>query len=206
MVPYTSRMTVRLRIAATAAAAALALAACSAGGDGDPVATQEPTENPSNAAATPDVGTLVGSDIFAVTLPIGWTQTGGVGEDTLFALSNQVTDDIPTSLNVVEDLTLVQTAPDQLATDRTDVLSTGGFGTPPPTDITDVGEYEIDGEQGSRLSYLQNVSDVPVRSEEIAVSHADTAYVITFTFAPSVSKNQRNAVVESVMDSWTWAP
>ncbi len=195
-----------LRSTVAALAAALVLTACSTGGDGDPVVNQEPTENPSNAAATPDVGTLVGSDIFAVTLPVGWTQTGGVGEDTLFAVSNQAPDDIPTSVNVVEDLTLVQMAPDQLSAERVEVLSTGGRGTPPPTDVTEVGEYEIDGDQGFRLSYLQDVTDVTMRSEEISVSHDDTAYVITFSFAPSVTKANRDKTVASVMDSWTWAP
>lgn len=195
-----------LRSTVVALAATLALTACSTGGDGDPVVNQEPTENPSNAAASPDVGTLVGSDIFAVTLPIGWTQTGGVGEDTLFAVSNQAPDDIPTSVNVVEDLTLVQMAPDQLSAERVEVLTTGGQGTPPATDVTPVGEYEIDGEEGLRLTYLKNVSDVEMRSEEISVSHDETAYVITFTFSPSVDEANRDKVIASVMDSWTWAP
>ncbi|MGJ9422519.1 hypothetical protein [Aeromicrobium sp. CF3.5] len=194
-----------LRTTAVALVAALALTACSAGGDGDPVVTQEPADNPSNAAASPDVGTLVGSDIFAVTLPIGWTQTGGVGEDTLFAVSNQAPDDIPTSVNVVEDLTLVQMAPDQLSAERIESLSTGGRGTPPPTDVTEVGEYEVDGEQGLRVSYLQDVTDVSMRSEEISVSHDETAYVITFSFSPTVTEGDRNKTIASVMDSWTWA-
>lgn len=191
-----------LRTTAVALVAALALSACS--GDGDPVVT-EPSENPSNAAASPDVGTLVGSDIFAVTLPIGWTQIDGVGEDALFAVSNQAPNDIPTSLNVVEDLTLVQMSPDQLAAERIESLNTGGDGTPPPTDVTEVGEYEVDGEQGLRIRYMTEVTDVSMRAEEISVSHDETAYVITFSFSPTVTEGDRDKTIASVMDSWTWA-
>lgn len=191
------------RSVAIVVVAMLALAACT--GSEAPEAGEASTDTPSQVSATPTPGTLVGLDPFALTLPEGWTQQETPGEMLLFAVSDDATEGIPTAVSVVEDLTLVQMAPEQLETERTDVLSADFGGDPRSTDITPVGEYEVDGEEGFRLTHVRNVGDVPLLSDEISVSHDESAYIVTFTFAPSVRKAERDAAIASLMDTWTWA-
>lgn len=189
-------------MSAAIAALALGVAGCTSAVDEAPPSAAPSSTDPT---ASPTPGTLVGLDPFALTLPDGWTRQEGPGEMLLFAVSDDAPDGIPTAVSVVEDLTLVQMAPEQLEAERTEVLGADFGGAPRSTDITPVGEYEVDGEQGFRLTHVRDVGDVPLLSDEIAVSHDDSAYIITFTFAPSVDEADRDATIASVMDTWTWA-
>ncbi len=190
-------MVSRLRSAAILAVTALALTACSGETDPAPGASASTTPSP---GAVPTLGTLVGLDAFAVTLPQGWTQQPEAGGVLLLGISSQSVDDYPVNVNVVEDSTLAQVAPELLEGVRQDVLATTDV-----TGVTSDGAYEVDGEQGVRLMYGQEVQGINVVSEEIAVSHADTGYIITFSFSPSIGSTQRDAVIASIMDTWTWA-
>lgn len=190
-------MVSRLCSAAIVAMAALALAACT----GDP----EPTPSPSTSAslgptASPTPGTLVGRDAFALTLPKGWTERPDASGALLLGISDQTVNGYPMNVHVVADTTLATVTPVQLEAARQSTLSDADAKT-----IKSLGDYEVDGEQGVRLTYQHNVRGIDVFSVEVAATHGDSGYIVTFSFAPSVAKAEREAVVTIVMDSWTWA-
>ena len=103
------------------------------------------------------------------------------------------------NVHVVADTTLTALTPDQLDDADDGAVEAGA------SSIKSLGEYEVDGEQGVRLSYRQNVRGIEVFTVEVVASHGDSGYIVAFSFAPSVAKVEREAVVTNVMDSWTWA-
>lgn len=194
-------MVSRLRTAAVLAFVALALAACSS--DSTPTPAPSASASASGSAgpsASPTPGTLVGRDAFAVTVPDGWVEQPDAGGALLLAVSDEAVDGYPTNVNVVEDPTLAQVAPEQLEEVRQAPLTASGA-----TQIKAVGDYEVDGDQGVQITYEQNVRAIAVRSDEVTVTHGDTGYIVSFSFSPSVSRDDRDAVIASVMDTWTWA-
>lgn len=190
-------MVSRLSSAVIAAAAALVLVACT--GDPEPVPSPS-TSTSTDPTASPTPGTLVGRDAFALTLPKGWTERTDASGALLLGTSDQAVDSYPMNVHVVADTTLTALTPDQLDDARQTALSEAGASS-----IKSLGEYEVDGEQGVRLSYRQNVRGIEVFTVEVVASHGDSGYIVAFSFAPSVAKVEREAVVTNVMDSWTWA-
>ena len=71
--------------------------------------------------------------------------------------------------------------------------------------IKSLGEFQVDGEQGVRLTYRQDVRGIDVLTVEVIAAHGDSGYIVAFSFAPTVAKAEREDVVTGVMDSWTWA-
>lgn len=186
----------RLRILGTAAILGLALTACSSEAE-----APAPTPTPSaTASASPTPGTLVGKDAFALTLPKGWTELSDAGGAVLLGLSDQSVGGYPMNVNIVSDPTLAPVASEQLEATRSAILTESGA-----TKVTGLGEYEIDGEQGARITYTQIVQGISVASDEISVARGDNGFIITFSFAPSVAIAERNAVVLAMMNTWTWA-
>jgi hypothetical protein len=191
-------MSSRLLAAACAVAAGLALGACS--GDVEPQPSPTAT-SPMDPSATPTPGTLVGEDAFALTLPKGWSEEENAGGALVLGISDQSVGGYPMNVHVVEDSTLAEEPPEQIGQVRADVLADDEA----VTDVSMVGDEEIDGEQGVRTSYTRRVGALSVDSDEIAVTHGDTGYIVTFSFPLSVADAERDAVVASMMDTWTWA-
>lgn len=183
--------------AAIACATALALTACT--GAAEPAATPSASASPGESAS-PTPGTLVGRDAFALTLPKGWTEQQDAGGALLLGISDRTVGSYPMNVHVVADPTLATVIPAQLEDVRQAALVDAGA-----TSIQSGGAFEIDGEQGLRLTYQQTVENIPVVSEEIIITRAETGFITTFSFAASVAKTERDDVVTGVMDSWTWA-
>lgn len=179
------------------AVAAVALTACT--GDPDPAPTPS-TSASSDPTASPTPGTLVGRDAFALTLPKGWTERPDAGGALLLGISDQTVDGYPMNVHVVADTTLTTVTPEQLEGTRQAALADTGA-----TGVKSLGDYEVDGEQGVRLTYQQIVRGIEVFAVEITATHGDSGYIVAFSFAPTVAKAEREAVVTNVMDSWTWA-
>ena len=190
-------MVSRLCSAAIVAVAALTLTACT--GDAEPVPTPS-TSASGDPTASPTPGTLVGRDAFALTLPKGWTERPDASGALLLGISDQTVKGYPMNVHVVADTTLAAVTPVQLDATRQSTLSEAGAKA-----IKSLGDYEVDGEQGVRLTYRQNVRGIAVFTVEVTATHGDSGYIVAFSFAPTVAKVEREAVVSNVMDSWTWA-
>ena len=189
-------MMLRLRTAVVLSVAALALSACSGGDDGD---SGDPTPSASaSASKTPVDGTEAETDAFALVLPEGWKQQDN--SDALFlALSDEVIDDFTTNVNVVEDPTIAQVPAGQLE----DALETAVKNLD-TKDVTPLGEFDVAGDTGARITHKLTVKSVEVQSDQIAVAHDDKGYVITFSFATSTKQADRDKTVKKVMDTWSW--
>ncbi|MGA8851326.1 MAG: hypothetical protein WB508_06355 [Aeromicrobium sp.] len=190
-------MVSRLCSAVIVAVAALLLVACT--GDPEPVPSPS-TSTSTDPTASPTPGTLVGRDSFALTLPEGWTERPDASGALLLGTSDQMVDGYPMNVHVVADTTLTEFTPAQMEDARESALSEADA-----TSIKSLGEFEVDGEQGVRLSYRQDVRGIDVLTVEVTAAHGDSGYIVAFSFAPTVDKAVREDVVTSVMDSWTWA-
>lgn len=190
-------MVSRLSSAAIFAVAALMVTACT--GDSSPAPTPSPSAS-TDPTASPTPGTLVGRDAFALTLPKGWTERPDASGALLLGVSDQTVNGYPMNVHVVADPTLATVTPVQLEATRQSTLSEAGA-----TSITSLGDYEVDGEQGVRLTYQQDIRGIAVFTVEVTATHGDSGYIVAFSFAPTVAKVEREAVVTNVMDSWTWA-
>ncbi|QHC58904.1 hypothetical protein [Rathayibacter sp. VKM Ac-2760] len=182
-----------LRFGATAALVVL-LAGCSS-----PAGSGDDADALDAAAATGEKITGTG---YAYSVPEGWgapdTDPASMGADTL-AADLADTDGFADNVNVVLSPAGEVTA-DQVESAGVTELETAGA-----TDVETNDRVVVAGSESAHLSATLAASGTSYNVEQYYVTDDGQTYVVTFSFSPTVDDDDREAVAESVLASWSWA-
>lgn len=184
-----------IRTVAAVGIVALALAGCSSG-----ASTESPPTETSDIAAAPATGTTINGSGYSFAAPEGWS----------------VPDDL--SLPGVDLLVADLTDADGFSDNVNVVLSPGGVITPDEIESLGVAELEgggasdiqthdrvmVAGSETAHISAGFPSGDVDTPIEQYYLSSDEQTYVVTFSFSPTVSEADRDALSESVLASWAW--
>lgn len=183
-----------------AVVAAFTLAGCSS----------TPTETPSSdssaeaieetyTAATGD--RIVGTG-YSYAVPEGWADasaTAGASDaDSLAADMTDVEDGFSDNVNVILS-PATNVTPELVETAGVEELEGAGA-----TDVTVRDRVTLGGEESAHLSAGLNSSGATYQIEQYYVTSDGQTYVVTFSFSPTVSVADRDAVAGSVLASWSW--
>jgi hypothetical protein len=179
----------------------LAITGCGGGSGSEEDVTTSPASEreASTLSAAPADGATISTDDFTYTVPKGWEQSDQSTALSL-AIDLQDKDGFSDNLNVVRDNTVVGVKGDELEEAIEKVL-TGVRAA----DITTKDRIQIDGEEAVHIGAVFETNGKKYRTEQYALGHDDSGYVITFSFSPDVTAAQRDKLSESILATWKWA-
>jgi hypothetical protein len=196
--------------AAVLLAASLVLTGCSFSTSGSSTPAGEPsaessapsTQESSGLDAAPATGETITGDGYTYVVPEGWAvpdqEVAGFNPDTL-AANRQDTDGFADNVNVLKSPAGLVT-PDLV--ESAGVTELEGAGA---TDITVDDRVTIAGSESAHLSASMSSEGVTYGIEQYYVSTDDQTYIVTFSFSDTVTPDERRAVAESILVTWTWA-
>lgn len=191
-------MTSHVRPAAVLALAVLALSSCSTNGSDDDAAVPSPRVTASALDAKPADGDTISTDDFAYAVPKDWKESPNSQAITL-AIDTKDPDDFPDNLNAVKDDTVATLKGDALVDSVKKALAdadASGIAVKDPV--------QVDGEEAVHVGAVFDLNGTTYRTEEYALSHDDTGYVVTFSFSPDVPTAERDTICESILTTWKW--
>lgn len=186
------------RSSAVAALLVVTLAGCDGGTDGGTGTGSTTQPTPITPTAEPADGTVISNDDFSFTLPDGWAESEQSRALSL-AVDLEDQDGFPDNIHVVMDRTLVELDAAALEDAAEDILADGSA-----TQITTKQPVQIDGAEAVHTSAYFELSDPRYRTEQYAVVHDETGYVVTLSFSPDVGAAERDKISESILATWEW--
>ncbi len=202
--------------AALIVSAALLLAGCGGqSGDTEPAASGDagssaspsasaPAETP---AAEPAAGETITGTGYSFSVPEGWAipdqaLPGTEAVDVFVAnLTDASADGFADNVNVV-----LSPAPQAITADQVETLGVDELeGAAGATNVTVEERTTVAGEESAHLSASVDQQGVQYNIDQFYPSQGDQTYVVTFSFSTDVTADDRAAVYESVLATWTWA-
>ncbi len=182
----------------------LLLAGCGGDSDGD---TKPSTSSSSTAApasdAEPATGAELTGDGFTLTAPEGWKEDDGSAAPSIdfevLAL-DEPQGGFADNLNVVADPTLTRVKDlDELYESVTPALESGGA-----KDVEREDGMTLDGSEALVIRSKRSVGSADIDQLQLAVTHDDDGFVVTFSFGDSTSDDEQRDIAESVAATWRW--
>jgi len=175
------------------------LAGCGGSGSDDKADTG-PTKNTAAALdAKPADGDTITTDDFSYTVPKDWKEQPESSALTL-AVDSKDPDGFSDNINVVADKTIVGIKGDKLEDAVEQVLANAKA-----TDVTIKDRVQVDGEEAIHVGAIFDLNGTKYRTEQYALAHGDSGYVVTVSFSPDVPAAERDAVSESILTTWKWS-
>jgi hypothetical protein len=175
------------------------LAACETSGTDDRASTSAPTQNSMTPlSAVPADGAIISSDEFTYAVPEGWAASDQSRAASL-AIDLEDRDGFADNINVVRDNTIVGIEGAELEDAAKQVLADASA-----THITAHDPVQVDGEEAVHVSAFFELTEPKYRTEQYAVAHDETGYIVTLSFSPDVPASERNKVSESILTTWRW--
>lgn len=194
----------RTRLAATLAACTMTLALTGCGGGSDSKAEPSPSTgskgSEGSTSVKPSSGDTISGKGFTFRAPEGWKKNDGAQLPSIefLALAVDPSDDdgFADNVNVIEDPTVVGVDDlGKLEDGLTSVLQNVA------TDVSIGDRIEVDGEKTAVVM----AAYPKYRTVQHVMSHADTGYVVTYSFSLDLPKDEQLALASSVANSWKWA-
>ncbi|CAN7228147.1 hypothetical protein LJR186_000850 [Microbacterium foliorum] len=159
------------------------------------------TQESTSLDAAPATGETITGDGYTYVVPEGWAvpdqEIAGFSPDTL-AANRQDTDGFADNVNVLESPAGLVT-PDLV--ESAGVTELEGAGA---TDIVVNDRVTIADSESAHLSASMTSEGTTYSVEQYYVSTDDQTYVVTFSFSDTVTPDERQAVAESILVTWTW--
>lgn len=163
--------------------------------------TETETETDAPEAAPADGETLEG-DGYSYAVPAGWTVPGdgsdAFGTDTM-AADTEDTDGFADNVNVVLSPAGAVSADQVETAGKTELESVGA------TEVTVQERLTVADSETAHLSASLGAEGVSYLVEQYYLTNDDQTYVITFSFSDTVSDDDRTALADSVLATWTWS-
>lgn len=175
------------------------LAACGGSGSDDEADTSPTKSTAKGLDAKPADGDTISTDDFTYTVPKDWKESSQTSALTL-AVDSKDPDGFSDNINVVADKTIVGMKADKLE-DAVEQALEGGKAT----DVTIKDRVEVDGEEAVHVGAIFDLNGTKYRTEQYALSHGDSGYVVTVSFSPDVPAAERDEVSESILTTWKWS-
>lgn len=171
----------------------------------EPTQDAEPTEDAEESEPTDEApeasGELVSGTGYTYSAPEGWgtpeQQAPGFNPDSLVADlgdTDQFTDNINVILSPAGAVT-----PEQVETAGLAELEAVGA-----TDRKVNDRVEVAGSESAHLSATMSMNAIEYAVHQFYATNDDQTYVITFSFSPSVSLDERAEAYGAALASWTW--
>ena len=163
--------------------------------------TETETETDAPEAAPADGETLEG-DGYSYAVPAGWTVPGECGDafgtDTM-AADTEDTDGFADNVNVVLSPAGAVSADQVETAGKAELESVGA------TEVTVQERLTVADSETAHLSASLGAEGVSYLVEQYYLTNDDQTYVITFSFSDTVSDDDRTALADSVLATWTWS-
>lgn len=187
-----------IRTALVAVAATLLLAGCFGPA---PTTPTTPVDGGGDAPPTtvdPATGEVVSGTGYSYNAPEGWTlQTGnfGAGLDTVVADTND-TDGFSDNINVI-----VSPA-GELSSDQIESLGVAELEGVGATGVTVQSRITVAGAESAHLTASMSQQGTDYVIDQYYPTEPGQTYIVTFSFSPNVSQDDRDALAASVLASW----
>ena len=175
------------------------LAACGGSGSDDKADTGPTKDTAAALDAKPADGDTITTDDFSYTVPKDWKEQPESSALTL-AVDSKDPDGFSDNINVVADKTIVGIKGDKLEDAVEQVLANAKA-----TDVTIKDRVQVDGEEAIHVGAIFDLNGTKYRTEQYALAHGDSGYVVTVSFSPDVPAAERDAVSESILTTWKWS-
>lgn len=160
------------------------------------------TGAPSTTNAPHSTGPKIAGNGYNFLAPRGWTQPTDTnkpaGVDTFVANladADGFTDNINVLLSPAGEV-----SPDVVESQGVQELRDAGA-----TDVTVRNRVKVAGSETAHLSAGYTSGAVSDRLEQFYISRDGQTYVVTFSFSPTVSKADRDALTSAVLATWSWS-
>lgn len=185
-------------------AASLALAGCSTGGASTTSDTSSAAEPSGGSSAEPSTTSAAGATItgtgYTYVVPEGWGEADGSVASQSDSLAGDLTDDDGFADNVNVILSPAgEVTPDQVESGGADELKNAGA-----TDVTVRDRVNVAGSESAHLSAGFTSSGATYQIEQYYLTNNGQTFVVTFSFSPTVSEADRDAVAQSILATWMW--
>lgn len=186
-----------MNLTALAVAAAVALAGCSVLA---PAQAPVPASAP-QLSGIPATGLPISGNGYSFTAPVNWDKPKSMATPAgvdVFAADLTDTDGFADNVNVVLS-PAGKVTPDQVESAGVKELKDVGAGV-----VTKRDRVTIAGSVSAHLSAGFDTGGVKYQIEQFYLTRGKQTYVVTFSFSPSVSITDRDAVAGSVLTTWIW--
>lgn len=176
------------------------LTACGSDDSNDSDAAQEPTSQNVEEETTAADGELITGSAYTYNVPQGWGEPEampGFDPDSM-ARNLEDEDGFADNINVIA-APGGEITPEQVEEAGAQQLESSGA-----KDVEVSDRVEIAGVESARLTGGMSMNNVDYTVEQVYATNAGQTYVVTFSFGADVSDDERDAVVDSVLASWTW--
>lgn len=170
--------------------------------DTDPTPSAEETTDSDKDEAEDD-GERVGTDDFTFVLPEGWEDISdrpAAGPAEVAYADSEVIDDFQNNINVIRTPGVPDYDVDELEDQAISELEAAGIFE----NVTAQDNYEVDGVDVPVVSAEATTSGITYVARQYYALHDDALYVITVSFAPSVSEDDQQDIAEDLVDTWRW--
>ncbi|MCK6079129.1 hypothetical protein KZX37_00680 [Microbacterium sp. EYE_5] len=186
----------------TSAIAALVLAALVMTGCGGRSDAETPPSATSDLPAiAPADGETVAGEAYGFTLPQGWGFPDGAPDtfdETTFAAFLDDQDDFADNLNIITS-PAGEVSPEQVESVGVDELEGAGA-----TDVTVLDRVTAAGQETAHLTAGFEQDGVEYQIDQYYLTDAGQTYIVTFSFSPDVSQEDRDQIAQSVLATWQW--
>jgi hypothetical protein len=153
------------------------------------------------SAVPPATGETITGTGYSYSAPAGW----GVPPDTMGLGTDSVALDLGAGGEFASNVNVVLTpagavTPEQVEASGVDELEASGA-----TDVSVLGRVTVAGSESAHLTARMTAQGVEYYFHQYYPTNDGQTYVVTFSYAPSVSDADATAIADSVLASWTWA-
>lgn len=166
---------------------------------GEPTARSQPAPPDATADPTPMADGLITGDGYSYSVPAGWgvPENAPADADT-FAMDLAASGNFANNVNVLLSPAGVVTA-DDVESAGLDELEDAGA-----TDVVVHNRVTVAGSESAHITASWNSDGLEYYIHQYYPTHNNQTYIVTFSYARSVSDIDTTRITESVLTSWAW--